>query len=191
MKRSLLVLLLIVLGNGLSAQELKDKKPATKTTGTSFKKQTVTDASRKKATARASANKPQNTPQPSPVVKPLSPEEAAEKASASAIISLDFNNMPPEVQSRIGTNKRSGKFLLDGIVKFFIVEIKSCITEADQQKTLSFLHTKKGFIQSQLVSSGLVKIFVSPTYDAAELKEAMSSAGIHFNFIKRSYSLKN
>lgn len=114
-----------------------------------------------------------------------------EAAKVSEIMRLDFYNMPGNVQSKINANKLQGKSLLEGVVKVFTVEIKECKTDADQKNTLLFLKTKKGFINSQFVSTGLVKIIVEPTFDSADLKDAMNSKDIHFNFLNRSYSLKN
>ena len=98
--------------------------------------------------------------------------------------------MPADVQSKINNNKSQGKYLLEGIAKAFMVEIKTCFTDADRKKALSFLKSKKGYINSQFVSAGLVKIIVEPTFDSADLKDTMVAEGIHFNFLNRSYLLK-
>ena len=119
------------------------------------------------------------------------PVSAADVAKASEIIRVDYINMPADVQARINNNKAQGKYLLEGIAKSFLVEIKTCLTDADREKTLSFLKTNKGFINSQFIAAGQVKIFVEPSFDSAELKEAMAGKGIHFNFLNRSYLLKN
>jgi hypothetical protein len=110
---------------------------------------------------------------------------------ASETVRIDYKNMPQEVQAKIDKNKAQGRYLLEGINKVFLVEIRSCITDADQKKLLSFLKNKKGFIQSQFVSSGMIKIFVEPYYESTELKDVMSAEGIQFNFINRLYTLKN
>lgn len=116
---------------------------------------------------------------------------ADEAAKVSEIMKLDYQNMPANVRSKVNANKLQGKSLLNGVVKIFTVEIKECNTDADQKKTLLFLKTKKGFLNSQFVSKGLVKIIVEPTFDSVDLKDAMNSKDIHFNFLNRSYSLKN
>ena len=116
---------------------------------------------------------------------------ADEAAKVSEIMKLDYQNMPANVQSKVNANKLQGKSLLNGVVKIFTVEIKECKTDADQKKILLFLKTKKGFLNSQFVSNGLVKIIVEPTFDSVDLKDAMNSKDIHFNFLNRSYSLKN
>ena len=112
-------------------------------------------------------------------------------AKVSEIMKLDYHNMPANVQSKINANKLQGKKLLEGVVKVFTVEIIACKTDADHKNTLLFLKTKKGFINSQFVSTGLVKIIVEPTFDSADLKDAMNSKDVHFNFLNRSYALKN
>ncbi|MEO8771799.1 MAG: hypothetical protein ABI402_17010 [Ferruginibacter sp.] len=112
-------------------------------------------------------------------------------AKVSEIMKLDYHNMPADVQSKVNANKLQGKNLLEGVAKVFIVEIKECKSDADHKNTLLFLKTKKGFINSQFVSTGLVKIIVEPTFDSADLKDAMNSKDIHFNFLNRSYALKN
>lgn len=116
---------------------------------------------------------------------------AAEAAMISEIMKLDYQNMPANVQSRVNANKLQGKSLLKGVVKVFAVEIKECKTDTDQKNILQFLKTKKGFISSLFVSTGLVKIIVKPTFNSTDLKDAMNSKDIHFNFLNRSYSLEN
>ncbi|MEO6670682.1 MAG: hypothetical protein ABIN36_14465 [Ferruginibacter sp.] len=112
-------------------------------------------------------------------------------AKVSEIMKLDYPNMPAHVQSKINANKLQGRNLLEGIVKIFTVEIKECKTDAQHKNTMLFLKPKKGFISSQFVSEGLVKIFVEPGFDSSDLKDAMNSKNIHFNFLNRSYALKN
>lgn len=184
-----LLLLIIVMNNRLVAQQTKatPDSPAS-SVGMKKKKATATDKRSNIKTAAPTPTSKQATNPNQPLSTPAAKES---QAIVSEIIKVDFRNMPQDVQSKVNTNKSQGKNLLEGISKVFLVEIKSCITDADQEKTLSFLKSKKGFIQSQFVSAGLVKIIVEPTFDSAELKEAMGSAGIQFNFLNRSYLLKN
>ena len=105
-------------------------------------------------------------------------------------IRIDYNNMPADVKSKVNANKAGGKDLLDGIVKVFTVEIKTCTTDADHKKLLSFLKAKKGFINSEFVSAGLLRIMVDPAFDSVDLKDVMLAEGIRFNFLSRTYLLK-
>jgi hypothetical protein len=187
------LLLIICINNGLFAQQTTTEKKITHNPASSkdgFKKQSPLTTAEKKST-------PQNTA-PAPVANHTTTTSqnkaqvtAADDAKASEILRVDYNNMPADVQSKINNNKLHGKYLLDGVAKAFLVEINTCLTDADQKKTLSFLKTKKGFINSQLTTAGRVTITVEPTFDSADLKDAMASEGIHFNFLSRSYLLKN
>ncbi|MEO6490480.1 MAG: hypothetical protein ABIO04_11105 [Ferruginibacter sp.] len=111
-------------------------------------------------------------------------------AEISGILKTDYNNMSPTVQSKINQNKATGKNLLDGVEKGFTVQIKSCATDSDHKRILSFMSVNKQFIRTEFVSAGLVKIIVEPTFDSVDLKESMSTHNISFNFLNRFYLLK-
>jgi hypothetical protein len=181
------------MNNRLVAQQSPAEKKSTPNTSdskTGFKRQSPAPFTEKRSAPKDPA--PVSTDIHKTEVKQnvLSPAEKENAAKASEAIRIDYNNMPADVQSKINTNKTQGKYLLEGIAKTFLVEIKTCSTDTDRKKTLSFLKNKKGFINSQFVSAGLVKIIVEPTFDIDDLKDAMVAEGIHFNFLKRSYLLK-
>lgn len=113
-----------------------------------------------------------------------------DNAKTFTALNIDFDKLPADVQQKINANKLSGKNLLDGIAKAFTVEVKTCNTIEDEQKALSFLTTKKGFINSEFVSSGFVRIIVEPTFDSVELKDLMLNAAIDFNFLNEYYLVK-
>ncbi len=184
----ILLVLLICMSTKMTAQLKKADSPSNSTIG--FKKQSNSTSGKKKATVKNSASVPT---EPLKLATPQSKVSQAEKenqAKALEIIRVDYNAMPAEVKQKISNNKTQGKYLLDGIAKAFLVEIKTCMTEADQIKTLSFLKSKKGFIQSQLASPGVVKLIVDPSFDSPDLKELMANGGVQFNFLNRSYLLK-
>ena len=110
--------------------------------------------------------------------------------SASDIIKTDYDRMPADVKSKINSNKALGKYLLGGIVKGFTVEINACTNKETQEKLFAFLNNKKGFFDSEFISTGLVKLFVDPTFNSSDLKDLMDAKGIHFNFLNRFYLLK-
>lgn len=185
------------MSNRLVAQQSPSEKkttviPTGPTTGFKKKSPTTTPAEKKSpvqspgTVSTSSERTVASQTQPA-----LSPVEREKAAKASEAIRIDYKNMPADVQARIDRNKAQGKYLLDGIAKSFTVEIKTCLTDADHKKTLSFLKTKTGFIKSQFISTGVVKIIVEPVFDSENLKEAMVTEGIHFNFLNRSYLLKN
>ena len=191
-RSTLFLLLMIFINNNLVAQDPSSEKKAVAPNIIGIKKQSITSRSIVKK------SKAQN-PGPLPVDKHTmqSAQNMTNKASVKATskaletIKVDYRDMPAEVQSKINSNKLSGNYLLEGIAKEFRVEIKTCLTDADQKKTLSFLKTKNGFIHSQLVSAGVVALIVDPTFDSADLKDAMGAQGIQCNFLSRSYLLKN
>jgi len=187
------LLLIIFINNRLVAQDLRaEKKAATDSSGSKigFKKQSASPIVEKKSIPKNPAPISIDNHKAKAEQNAVIPGEAKNVSKASEMIRIDYNNMPADVQLKINDNKAQGKYLLTGIAKSFMVEIKSCLTDADQKKTLLFLKSKKGFINSQLVSTGLVKIIVEPTFDSEELKDAMSAEGIHYNFLNRSYLLK-
>ena len=180
------------ISNTLVAQQLHSKKNAAtdspKSTIGFKQRSSSTPVEGKKSTAKNSTQVPVNDHNATSDKKGINPAEDA--AIVSGIMKVDYPNMPADVQSKINNNKAQGKNLLEGISKVFTVEIKSCLTDADHKKTLLFLKSKKGFISSQFVSAGLVKIIVEPTFDSADLKAAMGAEKIQFNFLNRSYLLK-
>ena len=195
MLRSILFLLFVIFTNNrLVAQQSSagnhlpaEKKAATVSFNprTGFKKQS------------SSAAEKHTAPKKSNTVSTTIPKNAAgwddlknNASKTSETIKIDYNNMPADVQSKVNSNKVTGKNLLEGVAKVFTVEIKTCTTDADHKRVLSFLKAKKGFINSQFVSAGVVKIIVEPTFDSVDLKDAMLAEGIRFNFLNRSYLLK-
>ena len=194
MQRSLLFLLLIIVinkglfaqqstaGNDLSSEKKSPAPSSNNTTG--FKKQSASSAEKNgpvKKQNQVSAGSRKNT---------AGSVDAENASKVSETIRVDYNNMPADVQLKISQNKVARKKLLEGITKVFTVEIKTCITDDDHKKALSFLKGKKGFINSQFVSAGLVRIIVEPTFDSVDLKDALLAEGIRFNFLNRSYLLK-
>ncbi|MFT3910982.1 MAG: hypothetical protein QM737_16300 [Ferruginibacter sp.] len=191
-KLTCILVFAISISNTLVAQESHSKKAAATDSPKSaigFKqKSSSTPVEGKKSTVKNSNQVTINNHNSTAGKKEMNPAEDA--AIVSGIMKTDYANMPADVQSKINNNKAQGKNLLEGVSKVFTVEIKSCLTDADHKKTLLFLKSKKGFINSQFVSAGLVKIIVEPTFDSAELKDAMNAEKIHFNFLNRSYLLK-
>ncbi len=188
------LLIAIFVNTGLTAQQVKaeKKEPADGTASkTGFKKQSPPPGNKSTLKNPVSAPIESSKTQTGQSGKTSSTVAAKNSTKVLEMVSVDYKNMPATVQSRINSNKSQGKYLLDGIDKVFLVEIKSCLTDADRKKTLAFLKNNKGYINSQLVSAGLVKIIVLPEFDSSDLKDAMSAQGIHFNFLNRSYLLKN
>lgn len=105
-------------------------------------------------------------------------------------IQFDYSQMPFDVQNKIDLNKATEKNLLDGIAKAFTVEINSCNTAESVKNTLSFLGDDNRFINSEFVSSGVVRINVVNSFDSVALKELMLEAGISFNFLNEYYFVK-
>ena len=194
MLRFLLFLLLIIFINNRSfAQQINadnnsasEKKavPVSSNSTPGFKKRSSNSVEKQKNTKNSnpvSINSSRNVPVST---------SSENTAKTMETIRIDYNNMPAVVQLKVNNNKAAGKNLLEGIAKVFSVEIKTCITDADHKKILSFLKAKKGFINSQFVSEGLVRIIVEPTFDSVDLKDALLTEGIRFNFLNRSYLLK-
>lgn len=179
------LLLFILFNTGLAAQAV----PAEKKTVTESPK--ITIKAKKRSSELSTANGKTSVASTIVLKGQSTPGKDVNTQKASEIIRIDYANMPATVQARINANKASGKFLLEGVAKAFTVEIKNCMTETDQLKTLSFLRQRKDFIRSELISAGVVKITVEPAFDSIELKEAMLSQGISFNFLYRVYLLKN
>ena len=194
MVRSIFLLLIVFLHSQSNAQQLDNEKKTV--TGlpvsqTGFKKQNSSSVVTKKNIPKNSVVIPGQDLKGSVNTQNSNPGAREELSKSLEIIRIDYNNMPADVQLKISHNKALGKYELEGINKVFTVEIKSCLTDADRKKILSFLKAKKGYINSQLVSAGVVKIVVEPTFDSGDLKNAMAAEGIHFNFLNRSYLLKN
>lgn len=119
--------------------------------------------------------------------KNISSNNSEKKNLSIETIRWDYNHMPIEVQSKINENKLSEKKLLDGIVKGFLIEIKSCNSSETTNDNLSFLKGQNGIIREEFVSNGIVKIIVEPDFDSVDLKEKMLGAGIDFNFLNEFY----
>ena len=100
---------------------------------------------------------------------------------------FDYNQMPFDVQKKIDFNKATGKNLLDGIAKAFTVEIKSYTNAVSAKTGLSFLERDSRFLNTEFVSTGIVRVNVINSFDSVELKESMLGAGISFNFLNEFY----
>ncbi len=105
-------------------------------------------------------------------------------------IPVDYSQMPLDVQLKISENKIAGRPSLDWIEKAFMVEINSCLNSESTQNILSFLNGQTGFIRSEFVSTGVVRIIVSPDLKSEDLKEKMLAMGINFNFLNEYYLVK-
>ncbi len=189
-KSILFVLLIICVNNGVFAQQSitgnnqpTEKKPVTPTSNSAVGLRKQSSLAKEKPLVLQTPNNTATANHKPAVNKP-------DAAKAAEIIKTDYTNMPADVKARIGTNKAAGKNLLEGISKVFTVEINSCTTDADQKRILSFLKNRKGFINSEFVAAGRVRIIVEPAFDSVDLKEAMLAEGIRFNFLNRSYLLK-
>jgi len=105
-------------------------------------------------------------------------------------IPFNYSSMPPEVQKKIDSNKASGKNILDGIIKGYRVEIKSCNSESDCNTQLNFLNNEIGFIRYEFVSAGVVNLIVNSDFDSVALKQKLFDAGVAFNFLTEYFLLK-
>ena len=103
----------------------------------------------------------------------------------------DYYQMPFEVQSKMDVNKANGKPVLEGVLKGYHVEIKSCISENEMNRILDFLSEVNGFVNCEFVSNGLIKINVQCNLDTDPLEEIMIRKGIIFNFLDEFYFIKN
>lgn len=122
-----------------------------------------------------------------------------QKADSRAVINpnpqqnnifFDYNSMPADVKSKVSSNKANGKPLLDGVLKGYTVEVESCKTETSAKQSLLFLNDIKGFYKTIFISSGKVKLMVSPEVSSVELKDKMLAAKLKFNFLEQFYLLK-
>ena len=186
-------LFIISFNNKLAAQQQPaETKKTTASPTYGFKKQSSFPVADKRSIPANQAPRPSDIQKVTFSSPPaLSAAERKLAAKASEIIKTDYNNMPVDVQLKINSNKARGKYLLDGIAKAFNVQMKICQKDSDQKKVLGFLKQYKGFLNSQWISPGLVKIIVDPTFDSPELKDAMDAKGLQFNFLNRTYFLKN
>ncbi|MCY7360763.1 MAG: hypothetical protein LH629_01640 [Ignavibacteria bacterium] len=102
---------------------------------------------------------------------------------------FDYNRMPNDVQKKIDANKASGKPLLEGIEKGFRVEIKSCDTESKSKDILSFLIEDKSAVGFDLISPGVLNIYVSPSIDIDQFDDKMVSNGVEYKFLYEYFFL--
>ena len=195
---ALIILIIISISNlsiaqksnqNTSLQEKKTVDSAPSTIG--FKNQSSNNSSNENQYIQQNSNKSttniQSTYQKQTTTVSTNSNQTATSFSS---LNIDFNKLPIDVQQKINSNKLSGKNLLDGIAKAFTVEVKVCNTIEDEKKMFSFLTTKNGFINSEFIAKGLVRIIVEPTFDSVELKELMLSAAIDFNFLNEYYLIK-
>lgn len=106
-------------------------------------------------------------------------------------IPFDYNQMPHDVQAKIDKNKAAGRNGLDGIAKGYTVEIKSCINSELASSNLAYLKSQNDFIRIEFVSTGIIRIIVTPEFDSVVMKEIMKSAGMDFNFLHEIFLIVN
>jgi hypothetical protein len=103
------------------------------------------------------------------------------------LLDLDQNSLPADVRQRMDNNKAAGRNLFDGLLKGHRVQIKSCRTQSDVDKTFGFLSAHPGFKNAKLVSDGLVKISLDPHCNTVSIKDALDSRDVEFNFLDEYY----
>lgn len=103
---------------------------------------------------------------------------------------FDFNQLPPELQQKVNSNKANGQPLLEGIVKAYRVELKNCKNESECKKTLAFLNEERDFVSMDYREGSYVDLRVGASMKSEELKSLLLSRGLDFNFINEYYLLE-
>lgn len=104
---------------------------------------------------------------------------------------FDYSKMPQDVRKKIDKNKLDKKFALSGIAKAYVVRITNCNSLKTMQKKLYFLNTEHGYIRSEFIAAGTVKIIVSTSFNSVYLKEKLKTANIDFSFEDEIYLINN
>lgn len=102
---------------------------------------------------------------------------------------FNYSDLPSDVQQRLNENKNSDRYLFDGVVKGYTVNIPASTNPFESEKLLSFLSTQHGFIKSEFVSPGTVRLLVQPDFDSVQLKELLKAQSLDFNFVNEFFTL--
>lgn len=102
----------------------------------------------------------------------------------------NYEQLSLDVRDKINANKSTGKFIGEGILKIYLVELKGCKNENECLNKLNFLEEHAGVLHKISKGNGLVNLVVDLSLKSEELKEMMLQEGIVFNFINESFILK-
>jgi len=102
---------------------------------------------------------------------------------------FDYSKMPVAVQKQIDLNKINNHPPLFGIAKVFSIQFPVCKTRELAESKLGFLRTEKEYISLEFISSGLIKIFVQPSFNSVHLKNKLTEKKIAFSFEDETYTV--